>query len=431
MENNSWLKDFVPYIRNQFPSLDNKVNGRPIAYLDGPGGYQVPRQVIQAIQNYLRNFNANANGMFKTSKKTDEIIHDTRKVFADFLNCSQDEVIFGPNMTTLNFLLAQALKGKIKPGEKVLISQLDHEANRAPWEDLETEGVTVEEIEMDTTSLTLDMDDFRTKLTDNTKVVAVTHASNAVGTIPEVKNIIDQAHKVGAFTVIDAVHYAAHGPTDVKKLNTDFLLCSAYKFFGPHIGILFAKKEILSHLETLKVKPQKNKPPFKFETGTLNHEGIAGAKEAVQFVASVGRQFSSEIESQLPHNCSERRENILAGLATFENYEKILTEQLVKGLSQIPQLTIYRPPQDVPTTSTVSFTHDRYSPKQIASYLGDEGLFVWNGDFYATKLVEKLNLHDQGGLVRIGIAPYNTEQEVDRTIKALNDPQSMDRKIRD
>ncbi len=420
-----WIHDFSDYIRTRFPSIDNKVNGNLIAYLDGPGGYQVPQRVIDAMNDYLINFNANIHGQFKTSQETDELILETRKIFSDFFNCSEDEVIFGANMTTLNFMLARAIQKELDPGDKILITQLDHAGNRSPWEELESEGIEVEEVKVDTDTLTLDMDDFYSKLDEDTRLVAVTYGSNAVGTVPDVKKIVREAHEVGAYTVIDAVHYAAHFPIDVKEIQTDFLLCSAYKFFGPHIGIMYAKKEIMSELDTLKVRPQEETPPNKFETGTLNHEGLAGAKEAVQFIAEAGNEFSSLIESDGPHDISERRENILAGLKLFEKYEEILTERLVGGLSEIPEITLYRPPEDVQSTSTVSFTHEKYTPKQIASYLGDRGIFVWDGDFYATRLVEVLGLQDEGGVVRIGISPYNTLKEVERTIEALRDDESL------
>ncbi len=420
-----WIRDFSRYVRKRFPSLDNEVNGQPIAYLDGPGGYQVPRRVMDAVEDYLTNFNANRHGQFKTSQKTDEIILNARKIFADFFNCSEKEVIFGGNMTTLNFMLAQALKKEIEEGEKILITQLDHAGNRTPWETLEDQGVIVEEVEIDTDDLTLDMDDFRSKLTEDTGLVAVTYGSNAVGTVPDVKEMIQESHDVGAYTVVDAVHYAAHFPIDVKDIDTDFLLCSAYKFFGPHIGIMYAKKDILSRLDTLKVRPQKDTPPDKFETGTLNHEGIAGAKEAFQFIADAGDKFSSQLDKEVSDSTSERRKNIVAGLKIFEKYERVLTDRLVDGLLEIPEIQLYRPPKDVQSTSTVSFTHERYSPEQIASYLADRGIFVWDGDFYATRLVEVLGLQDEGGLVRIGISPYNTEEEIDRTVEALRDTESL------
>ncbi|MFP4051844.1 MAG: cysteine desulfurase-like protein [Thermoplasmata archaeon] len=420
-----WIHDFSEYIREQFPSLENEVNGNPIAYLDGPGGYQVPKRVIDAMEDYLINSNANIHGQFKTSEETDELILETRKVFADFFNCSCEEVIFGANMTTLNFMLAQAIKKELESGDKILITQLDHAGNRSPWAELESEGIVVEEVKVDTDDLTLDMDDFYSKIDESTKLVAVTYGSNAVGTVPDVKKIVEESHEVGAYTVIDAVHYAAHFPIDVKDIDTDFLLCSAYKFFGPHIGIMYAKKEIMAELDTLKVRPQKKTPPNKFETGTLNHEGIAGAKEAVKFIADTGEKFSTQIEIDAPVDASERRKNILAGLSLFEKYEETLTERLVEGLSEIPEIKLYRPSRSVKCTSTVSFTHSRYSPEQIASYLGDRGIFVWDGDFYATRLIEVLGLQEEGGVVRIGISPYNTLEDIVRTVEKLRDTESL------
>jgi len=420
-----WVHDFSDHIREQFPSIENEVNGNPIAYLDGPGGYQVPHRVIEAMDDYLINSNSNIHGQFKNSRETDELILETRKIFADFFNCSWEEVIFGANMTTLNFMLAQAIQKELDPGDKILITQLDHAGNRSPWKELESDDIEVEEVRVNTDDLTLDMDDFRSKLTENTRLVAVTYGSNAVGTVPDIKKIVKDAHDVGAYTVIDAVHYAAHFPIDVKDIDTDVLLCSAYKFFGPHIGIMYAKKEIMSKLDTLKVRPQEETPPNKFETGTLNHEGLAGAKEAVKFIEDAGNKFSSYMESDEHDDVSERRGNILAGLNLFEKYEEILTKRLVDGLSEISEITLYRPPKEVQSTSTVSFTHEKYTPKQIASYLGDIGIFVWDGDFYATRLIKVLGLKDEGGVVRIGISPYNTLEEIDRTIDALRDSESL------
>ncbi|MFW6041174.1 MAG: cysteine desulfurase-like protein [Thermoplasmatota archaeon] len=418
MKNIDWIEDFTDQVRSQFPCLKNKVNGNPIAYLDGPGGYQVPERVLEAVQDYLQNYNANIHGQFKTSQKTDEMLLNTKKAFADFFNCSWDEVVFGANMTTLNFMLAQALKKEIQPQEKILITQLDHAGNRAPWLELENEGIEVEEVKVDKETLTLDMDDFHSKLDNRTKLVAVTYASNAVGTVPDVKKIIKAAHDVGALTVVDAVHYSAHFPIDIKDIDADFLLCSAYKFFGPHIGIMYAKKEIASKLDTLKVRPQQNNPPYKFETGTLNHEGIAGAKEAIEFVADIGKKYSKDVDFEPPTECSERRKNILAGLAVFEEYETMLTDRLIEGLSKVSEINLYRP--NAKATSTVSFTHDKYSPEEIASYLGKKGIFVWDGDFYATRLIEILGLQEKGGVVRIGVSPYNTKEDIDRTIEALS-----------
>ncbi len=412
--------EFIEYVRKQFPALETSVNGFPAAFLDGPGGYQVPACVTDAVEDYLINRNANVGGTFLTSRRTDATLQSAREAFADFFNCTSEEVAFGANMTTLSFSLAQALIRQIKAGDKVLITQMDHDGNRSPWTELEHRGIVVEDVAVDTTSCTLDMDDLKTKLTDNTKVVACNWAQNAVGTISDIAPIIRLAHKVGAITVVDAVHYAAHHPIDVQAIDTDFLICSAYKFFGPHIGILYGKKEVFSKLQTLRVCSQKAYPPNMIETGTLNHEGIAGAKAAVEFVADIGAKFgnSPDIQPKVKH-LNGRRRDIVAGLLVFDDYEQHLTTYLIEGLSGIAELTLYGPPKDHPRTSTVSFTHSTHAAAQIAQLLAEKGLFVWDGDFYASSMIDCLELRGRGGLVRIGIAPYNTKDELDRVIDAL------------
>ena len=414
------MKALVEYIRKQFPSLEIKVNGFPAAFLDGPGGYQVPTRVLKSVQDYLVNMNANSGGAYLTSRRNDEMVKSARETFADFFNCSDEEVAFGANMTTLSFSLAQALMREMKAGDKVLITQMDHDANRAPWIELQERGIVVEDVAVDVNSCTLDMDDFKTKLTENTKVIACNYAQNAVGTISDIGQIISLAHEVGAFTLVDAVHYAAHRPTDVKEIGTDFLICSAYKFFGPHIGIMYAKKKVLDKLRTMRVRSQKSYPPYMIETGTLNHEGIAGAKAAVEFVADIGSKFGNTLDIQKAVNqLKGRRRDIVAGLMIFDAYEQQLTEYLMNGLSDIQQITLYGPPKDHPRTSTVSFTYAGHTAHEVAQYLAEKGLFVWDGDFYASTLIDRLGLRNQDGLVRIGIAPYNTKEELSRVIEAL------------
>ena len=416
----------IDYIRNQFPALKNKYREHVMAFLDGPGGYQVPNRVIEVMTKYLTEMNANTEGAFITSKKNDEMIKDARNAFADFFNCSWDEVIFGANMTTLNFSLSQALSREMHAGDRIIITEIEHEGNRGPWLELKKMGMDVDEVELDTNTCTLDMNDFKKKLTKNTKVVAVNYASNCVGTISDVEKYISLAKEVGSFTVVDAVHYAAHKPIDIEKIGADFLLCSAYKFFGPHIGVMFAKKDVLEKLTPLKVKPQSNYPPYKFETGTLNQEGIAGAAEAVEFVSDIGEKYGSEKNLQQKKTDRCRRCKIVDGLIVFDKYEEELTKYLIEELSRIREVHIYGPPEGYPRTSTVSFTYKDYTPKQIAKYLGEQGIFVWDGDFYATRLVEKLGLGNRGGLVRIGIAPYNTKEELTALIRALNDKRSLE-----
>ncbi len=419
-------EEMEDYIRKQFPALRNKYREQQMVYLDGPGGYQVPNRVIDAITNYLIEMNANAEGAFITSERNDEMIKNARNAFADFFNCSWDEVIFGANMTTLNFSLSQALSREMNAGDKVIITEIDHEGNRGPWLELKKQGIVVDEVAVDTNTCTLDMDDFKRKLTSNTKVVAVNYASNGVGTINDVEKFIALSKGVGAFTVVDAVHYVAHKPIDVKKLGTDFLFCSAYKFFGPHMGVMFAKKDILSKLTPLKVRPQSDYPPYMIETGTLNQEGIAGAAEAVEFVADIGAKYGGEYNLQDKNIEHRRRNKIVDGLLSFERYEEKLTKYLIDELSRIKEVNIYGPPEGHPRTSTVSFTYKGYTPRKIAEYLGEKGIFVWNGDFFATRLIERLGLADKGGLIRIGIAPYNTKEELTRLIRALNDKKSLE-----
>lgn len=409
------LQEMNEYLRKQFPSLKKEVNGQRAAFFDGPGGYQVPKRVVEAMENYLYENNANIHGAFPTSKKTDEMLKNSRKSFAQFFNCSWDEVSFGANMTTLNFALALALEKKLEPGNDILITQMDHEANCGPWETIarKNEGVNLKEVKIDTDKLVLDGKDFRKKLSGSTKIVAVNYSSNALGTTTDVEEICSAAEDVGAYTVIDAVHYAAHGPIDVKKIDPDFLLCSAYKFFGPHIGILFSRKEVMEGLNTLKVRPQKSYPPYKMETGTLNHEGIAGAREALEFVADIGKRFGEVSES------GDLRSQIVYGLEVFDRYEKILADFLKEELNGLDNLKVFAPGKNQPSTSTVSFVHRRRNAREVAEYLAEKGLFVWDGDFYATRIVEKLGLKDRGGLVRIGVSPYNTEEETRRLFKAI------------
>ena len=416
------MKALVEYIRKQFPSLQIEVNGFSAAFLDGPGGYQVPARVLQSVEDYLVNMNANSGGAYLTSRRNDEMLKSARETFADFFNCSNEEVAFGANMTTLSFFLAQALMREMKAGDKVLITQMDHDANRAPWIELQERGIVVEDVAVDVNSCTLDMHDFKTKLTENTKVIACNYAQNAVGTISDIGQIISLAREVGAFTVVDAVHYAAHRPTDVKEIGTDFLICSAYKFFGTHIGIMYAQKKVLGKLRTMRVRSQKSYPPYMIETGTLNHEGIAGAKAAVEFVADIGSKFGNTPDIQKKINQLEgRRRDIVAGLMIFDAYEQQLTEYLMNGLSDIHQITLYGPPKGYPRTSTVSFTYAGHTASEVAQYLAEKGLFVWNGDFYASTLIDRLGLRDRGGLVRIGIAPYNTKEELSRVIAVLKE----------
>jgi len=408
----------IDYIREQFPALKRRINNFPVIYFDGPGGTQVPRRVINAISDYLANHNSNTHGEFAAAKETDEIIANARKAFADFFNCSEHEVAFSENSTTINFKLSQAIVRDLKPGDEILITDIDHDANRSPWLVLTERGIVVRSVAMDTKTFTLDMNDFRKKISPKTKVVAFNYASNAVGTISNTKEIVALAKSVGALTVADAVHFALHDVIDVKEIGVDFLFCSAYKFFGPHIGVLYAKHDVMERLKTLKVSAQDDAAPFKFETGTLNHEGIAGAAETIEFIADMGKRHEKNFTGQF-ERISGRRRNIVMGMISAEHHEQPLAEYFKTELKKIDGLTLYAPPQNIPCTSTISFNIKGIHPLGIAKHLAAKGIFVWAGNFYAVQIMNVLGLNDSGGMLRIGLAPYSTQEEIDRTLKEI------------
>lgn len=409
----------IDYVRKQFPALSLTVNGYPAAYFDGPGGTQVPQRVIDAMVDYLVRCNANAGGCFLTSRNSDKVITEARRAMADFLGSDSNEVAFGQNTTTMMFQLALALGREPGPRKEIVITEIDHEANRGPWLALEERGFIIREVKMDTETCTIDMEDYKSKLSEKTLVAAFNYASNGVGTVSDVKEMIRLAHSVGAIAVVDAVHYALHGPIDVRALDVDYLLCSAYKFFGPHIGVLYGKRELLAALPAYRLRVQADSIPYRIETGTLNHEGIAGAAEAVEFIADLGSRFGSPEKVKDPVSgtgWSDRRRRVVAGMEAMEHYEKPLAEKLLNELSAIGKVKIYGPPQGYPRTSTVSFTVDGMPADKAAAALGEKGIFVWDGHFYAARLVECLGLLPLGGLVRVGLSPYNTEAEIDRLL---------------
>ena len=404
----------IDYVRAQFPALGRTVNGFPVAYLDGPGGTQVPQRVLDAVSDYLVNHNCNIHGVFATSEETDAIIDGSHHALADFLGCDWHEVSFGANMTTLTLLLAQGIARTLTPGDEVLTTQLDHEGDRGPWQLLEDHGIVVREAPVDVETCTVDMKAWENRLSSKTKLAAMGYASNATGTVNDVKRAAAAAHEAGALMFVDAVHFALHGSIDVRDIGCDFLACSAYKFFGPHVGVLYVRTDANEHVRPLKLRAQEDDPPFRFETGTLNHEGIAGAGAAVEFIADLGRHHAED-----QTGVATRRAAVVAGMKAIEAHEQPLAQRLIAGLSQIPGLRIYGPPAGSPRTSTVSFTLPGFRADEVARALGAKGLFVWDGDFYATRLVELLGLADKGGLVRIGLAPYNTAEEVERTVAAV------------
>jgi len=408
------MKQFdVEYIRSQFPAMGRIVNGYPAAYLDGPGGTQVPQRGVDAVTDYLLNHNCNIHGLFATSEESDVIIENAHAALADLLGARASEVSFGTNMTTLTIFVAQSLARDWKPGDEVVITALDHEADRGPWLHLEERGIVVREVPVDVGSCTVVWPEFEKLVNDRTRLVALGYASNATGTVNDVKRATELAHSVGALCYVDAVHYALHGAIDVKDIGCDFLVCSPYKFFGPHIGALYVRNEVNDRIRPLKLKTQEEEPPYRFETGTLCHEGIAGAAEAVEFIADVGRHHADGGESL------DRRTAVVAGMNAMEAYERPLAQRLIDGLSALPGLRIYGPPAGHPRTSTVSFTLDGHPAPDMARTLGEQGLFVWDGDFYAARVVELAGIADSGGLLRVGLCPYNTADEVERVIAAV------------
>ena len=402
------------WVRQQFPSLRQAVNGQPAVYFDAPGGTQVPQRVIDAIANYLSTSNANTGGAFSTSRRTDQMIADARAAMADFLNCARDEVILGPNMTTLTFALSRAVGRDLKKGDELLVTCLDHDANVSPWVCLEERGVKVRTADIKPADCTLDMFDLAAKIRRTTRLVAVGWAANAVGTINDVSEAVRLAHAAGAMAFIDAVHYAPHGPIDVQALDCDFLACSSYKFFGPHLGILYGKREQLMRLRPYKLRACTEQLPDRWEMGTQNHECLAGLIAAVDYIADLGRHHHPEI--------TNRREAILAAYELIRQHERALAAQLIAGLLAIPELTFFGikdPAQFDRRTPTVAIRMEGRSPRELASHLGECGIFTWDGNYYALDLAERLGVQQNGGMLRIGLAHYNTAEEVERVLTEL------------
>lgn len=421
------------YIRSQFPSLGQTVNGRPAAFLDGPGGTQVPQRVIDAVSNYLRSDNANTGGAYSTSRHTDAMVAAARAAMADFLHCGADEVAFGPNMTTLTFAISRALGRELKPGDEIVLTRLDHDANFSPWAAMaEDRGITVRIAEFRDEDCTLDVADLASKINSKTKLVAVGYASNAVGTINPVKQIVDLAHKSGALAYIDAVHYGPHGLIDVAALDCDFLACSTYKFFGPHMGVLFGKREHLKRLRPYKVRPNTNAIPNCWEWGTLNHECIAGIAACVDYIADLGRHVTESCgDGRLGRPSSEtqgvpltRRAAIEAAYAAIHQHERGLLERMMAGLKKIRGVKIYGitdPARFDDRCATFAVRIENYTPLELATKLGDRGFFTWDGNYYALNVTEHFDVEKSGGFLCIGLVHYNTAEEVDRLLAALRE----------
>ncbi len=430
----------LAYIRSQFPSLAQTVNGHPAAFLDGPGGTQVPQRVIDAISNYLRRDNANTGGAYATSRHTDAMIAEARSAMGDFLHCGADEVVFGQNMTTLTYAMSRAIGCELKPGDEIVVTRLDHDANVSPWLQMaEDRGITVRWAEIHDEDCTLDMADLASKINAKTKVVAAGYASNAVGTINPVKEIVRLAHAVGALAYIDAVHYGPHGLIDVAALDCDFLACSTYKFFGPHMGVLFGKREHLQRLRPYKVRPNTNAIPNCWEWGTLNHECIAGIAACVEYFADIGRRVLDSCGDGRPSTGSGQalgrpssetrqlpptRRAIEAAYEAIHEHESALLRKMMAGLQQILGLKIYGitdPARFHERCATLAVRIENHTPLELAAKLGERGFFTWDGNYYALNLTEHLDVEKSGGFLRIGLVHYNTVEEVDRMLAALRE----------
>lgn len=399
--------------REQFPALQRHVNGRPAVFFDGPGGTQVSRRVIDAVSSYYSNSNANEGGLFVTSQETVSVVEQARSAMAALFNCDADEVVFGANATTITFAISRAIGRTLKAGDEIVVTTLDHDCNVAPWKVLEELGVVVRQVDVNPDDCTLDMIDFAAKVNGKTKLIAVGFASNAVGTINDVEAVVRLARKVGAMVYVDAVHYAPHALLDVKKLDCDFMVCSPYKFFAPHMGALFGKRDHLERLKPYKVRPACTNPPNCWEVGTQSFESIAGVLAAVEYLGD----FADETER------SSLRSRLVSAMKGIQSYEQLLTERMLNGLAKMPEVTLYGI-RDVARASsrtpTFGLNISGQSPETVARQLAENSIFSWNGNFYALSLIEKLSLDAGGGMLRLGCVHYNTIEEIDRVLEVLS-----------
>lgn len=398
-------------IREQFPALQ-----RGQIYFDAPGGTQVPRQVIERMTAYLTRHNANRGGAFATARESDALLEQARSHMAAFLNAARpEEIVFGPNMTTLTLHLSHTVARLLRPGDKVVVTRLDHDANIAPWVLAARDaGAQVLWVDFDPTTGHLNREDFLQALEQRPRLVALGYASNALGTINPVHDLVSLARQAGALTFVDAVQFAPHGVIDVQALGCDFLVCSAYKFFGPHLGVLYGRHDLLAEWEAYKVRPAPNTPPGKWETGTQNHEGIAGLLGALEYLTWLGETFGTPA-------APTPRARLVAAMQAIRAYEQELNRHLLETLQSVPGLRLYGPPTVEERVPTFSFTLRGWHPRQVAEALAARGIAVWDGNFYALAVTERLGLEGQGGLVRVGAVHYNTVEEIARLGEALHD----------
>jgi cysteine desulfurase family protein (TIGR01976 family) len=396
----------VESIRSLFPALQRRHRGIPVAYFDGPGGTQVPRPVVDAMTDYLLNHNANTHWAYPTSVETDQALAAARRALADLVGGEPVEIAFGPNMTTLTFHLSRALGRRWAPGDEVVVTELDHHANVDPWRQLARErGLVVRAVRFRAETGQLDARDLASALGPRTRLLAIGAASNALGTKSDVRRAAELAHARGALVFVDAVHYAPHALVDVAALGADFLACSAYKFYGPHVGVLWGRRALLEALDLPKLEPAPESAPERLETGTQNHEGVVGAAAAVDFLASLAEG-------------PDRRSRLAASMAALHARGQALLERLWGALEAIPAVTLYGPPPGEPRTPTVAFTLRGRTSEEVAKALADRAVFVSNGDFYATTVVRRLGRAGDG-LVRAGCACYTTPDEVDRLAEGV------------
>jgi cysteine desulfurase family protein (TIGR01976 family) len=412
----------LTWVRSQFPALAQNINGHPAVFLDGPGGTQVPQQVIASIADYLSRNNANTGGAYSTSRNTEQMIAAARSAMADFLNCDADEIVFGQNMTTLTYAISRAIGRELVPGDEIVLTLLDHDANFSPWKALEEKGVVIRAARFNPADCSLDMQDLSEKIGPRTRLVAAGYATNATGTINNVAQVVQLARQAGALSYIDAVHYAPHGPIDVRALDCDFLACSTYKFFGPHMGVLYGKREHLKRLTPYKLRPNADYIPNCWEWGTLNHECIAGIKACVDYWEELGRRAEAGLAAPQPQ--VTRRSAILAAHQAIHLYERKMTETMIAGLLAIPGLKLYGitdPQRFDNRCSTFAIRIVGHTPLELATKLGDRGFFTWDGNYYALNLTEQLDVERLGGFLRIGLVHYNTIEEVERLLAALRE----------
>ena len=410
----------IKAIRQQFPALN-----REVIFLDNPGGTQIAKQSLDRINKYLIESNANHEGAFATSIASDAVLDEAHHAMADFYNASSpEEIVFGNNMTTLTLYLSRSISREWKEGDEIVVTRLDHDANVTPWVLAANDrGVKVIWVDFDMEDGTLKLDDLQKTLERKPKMLAVGYASNALGTINPVEKIVKLAHDAGTMVYIDAVQYAPHGPIDVQRLDCDFLVSSAYKFFGPHAGILYGKRDLLENLFAYKVRPATNKLPGKFETGTQNHEGIAGVLGAIEYFKWVGKEFGSEhVEALVEDHYQGRRMELKKGMTVIRAYETELGRALLSALNAVPGLHLYGltdPNRLQDRVATFSFRLKDMHPRVVAEKLAQEGIYVWDGNYYAVNVAERLGVEDSGGMVRVGAAHYNTLEEVARLKELL------------